>query len=149
MLSSMRVLAQSTETNKLEPARLLDLCREDINKNQYQAALQSCQLAAMTAQRMSDRSTQAKSLNNLGLVYQNTGNIQQALSDYQQALAIAQAIKERALESKVLLNLGDVANKLGETGKAKALFQQALAIAPRRFIISNHIKHTSDAKGNG
>ncbi|MDF5733417.1 MAG: hypothetical protein PUP92_36930, partial [Rhizonema sp. PD38] len=68
-----RVLAQSPETNKLETERLLDLCREDIKKNQYQAALQSCQLAVTTAQARGLSATQAKSLNNLGLVYQNTG----------------------------------------------------------------------------
>ena len=130
MLSPVtRVLAQSTETNKSEAARLLDLCREDIKKNQFQAALQSCQQAVTTAQTMGDRSTQAKSLNILGNAYLNTGNVKQALTNYQQALPIAQAIKDRVLESKVLLNLGEAANKLGDTAKAKALFQQALAIA--------------------
>ncbi len=130
MLSPVtRVLAQSTETNKPEAERLLDLCREDINKDQFQAALQSCQQAVTTAQTMGDRSTQAKSLNNLGIAYLNTGNVKQALTSYQQALPIAQAIKDRALESKVLLNLGEATNKLGDAAKAKALFQQALAIA--------------------
>ena len=129
MLSPMRVLAQSTETHNFEAERLLDLCREDIKKNQDQAALQSCQLAVTTAQAMGLRSTQAKSLSNLGKAYQNTGNLKQALNEYQQALFIAQAIKERATISKVLLNMGEVANKLGDTAKAKALFQQALAIA--------------------
>ncbi|MDR9897278.1 CHAT domain-containing protein [Aetokthonos hydrillicola Thurmond2011] len=129
MLSPIqRVLAQSTETKTSEAVRLLDLCRENINKNQLQAALQSCQQAAVTAQATGDRSTQAKSLSNLGLAYQNTGNLQQALSNYEEALAVAQAIKERALESKVLLNLGEVAYKLGDTTKAKVSFEQALKI---------------------
>ena len=130
MLSPVtRVLAQSTETNKPEAERLLDLCRENIKKNQFQAALQSCQQAVTTAQTMGDRSTQAKSLNNLGIAYLKTGNVKQALTEYQQALPIAQAIKDRALESKVLINLGEAANKLGDYKRAIDYDSQYLAIA--------------------
>ncbi|MDF5732098.1 MAG: CHAT domain-containing protein [Rhizonema sp. PD38] len=128
LLPITRVLAQTPETNTSQAVRLLNLCRADLNKNQDQAALQSCQLAATTAQGKGLRSIQAKSLNNLGKSYQNTGNLQQALSNYQQALVIAQAIKERARISKVLINLGEVANKLGDTAKAKTSFEQALKI---------------------
>lgn len=39
------VLAQTTETQKAEAERLLNLCREDLGKNQPETAIQSCQQA--------------------------------------------------------------------------------------------------------
>jgi CHAT domain-containing protein/Tfp pilus assembly protein PilF len=125
----IQVLGQSTETSKSEAEHLLNLCREQFKKNQFQAALQSCQQAATTAQRIGDRSTQIKSLINLGLTYLNTGNAKEAIANYQQALAIARTIKERDLEGNVLGKLGGAYQNLKNYVKAIEYYQQSLAIA--------------------
>ncbi|MDZ8262893.1 CHAT domain-containing tetratricopeptide repeat protein [Nostoc sp. ChiQUE01b] len=125
----IQVLGQSTETSKSEAEHLLNLCREQLNKNQFQAALQSCQQAATTAQTIGDRSTQAKSLINLGLAYLNTGNAKQAIANYQQALAIAQTISDRTLQAKSLNNLGLAYLNTGNVKQAIAYCQQASEIA--------------------
>jgi hypothetical protein len=39
------VQAQTNETQQTEAERLLKLCREDLSKNQPEAAIQSCQQA--------------------------------------------------------------------------------------------------------
>ncbi len=44
-VTSSQVVAQTTEAQKAEAERLLNLCREHLNKNQAEAAIQSCQQA--------------------------------------------------------------------------------------------------------
>lgn len=106
----------------------LNLCRAHLSKNQFQLALQSCQQAVTTAQAMGDRSTQAKSLTNLGTAYLQIGNVKQSLTNYQQALAIAQEIQERDLESKILIYLGDASHASGDPAKAIDYYQKSLLI---------------------
>ncbi len=123
-----RVLAQSTENNKNESDRLLDLCRADLKKNDFQAALQSCQKAVIIAQATREYSTQAKSLINLGLAYQNTRNLHQAVSHYKRALGIAREIRDRQQEAKSLGNLGLAYDNLGNYKQAIYYYNQQLPI---------------------
>ncbi|MEH2146785.1 CHAT domain-containing protein [Nostoc sp.] len=101
----LQVLGQSRETSKSEVERLWNLCRENFQKNQFQAALQSCQQSAMTAQRIGNHLIQAKSLGMLGLTYSNIGNVEKAIDSYQKALAISREIKDPQLETVVLQGL--------------------------------------------
>ncbi|WP_208352053.1 CHAT domain-containing tetratricopeptide repeat protein [Aetokthonos hydrillicola] len=124
-----QVLDQSPEASNSELERLWNSCKENFQKNRFQAVLQSCQQAAITAERIGDRSVQAKSLTNLGYAYHNRGNAKQALTYYQQALVIFRAIKKRDLEAQIVTNLGAAYRDLGNYAKAIEYHQQALTIA--------------------
>lgn len=89
------VMAQSTDAREAEAERLLNLCREHLDKNQTEAAIQSCQQAVTAHRQVKDLSGEAKSTVNLGLAYNRGGQYSQAISVLETAVKIAQESKER------------------------------------------------------
>ncbi len=75
---------------------------------------------------MGDRSQEATTLNNIGLVYDALGEKQKALDYLQQALPLRRAVGARAGEAATLNNIGGVYDALGEKQKALDYYQQAL-----------------------
>ena len=67
------VMAQSTDARKAGAERLLNLCREHLDKNQTEAAIQSCQQAVTAHQQIKDLAGEAKSTVNLGIAYWDLG----------------------------------------------------------------------------
>jgi hypothetical protein len=55
------VMAQNTDTRKTEADRLLQLCRQNLNDNQADEAIKSCQQAITAHQQIQDLSGEAKS----------------------------------------------------------------------------------------
>ena len=77
---------------------------------------------------MGDRSGEAVTLNNIGLVYNNIGKAQEALKYFQQALLISREVGDRSGEAVTLNNIGLVYNNIGKAQEALKYFQQALPI---------------------
>jgi Tfp pilus assembly protein PilF len=71
----------------------------------------------------------ADTLNNLGNVAANRGDLARAEQLYQQALAIYEKLAPNSLEvARTLNNLGNVALDRGDLAAAERYLQQALAI---------------------
>jgi len=71
----------------------------------------------------------ATTLNNLGIVARNRGDLARAEQLYQQALAIFENLAPNSLDvAGTLNNLGNVAYARGDLARAEQLYQQALAI---------------------
>ncbi|MEM7714418.1 MAG: CHAT domain-containing tetratricopeptide repeat protein, partial [Cyanobacteria bacterium P01_A01_bin.68] len=84
---------------------------------------------ALTLHRaVGDRSGEATTLNNIGLVYSDLGEPQKALSYYNQALPLDRALSDRGGEATTLNNIGKVYYDLGEKQKSLSLFNQALPL---------------------
>jgi CHAT domain-containing protein/Tfp pilus assembly protein PilF len=75
-----------------------------------------------------DRSGEATTLSNIGLVYSDLGEKQKALDYYQQALPLRRAVGDRSGEAVTLINIGAVYSALGEKQKALDYYQQALPL---------------------
>ncbi|MEE3718851.1 tetratricopeptide repeat protein [Tumidithrix elongata RA019] len=74
------------------------------------------------------RDGEGRTLNNIGLVYDNLGQYSKALEYYRQSLAIIKEIGDRYKEGLTLNNIGTIYDYLGQYPKALEIYQQALAI---------------------
>ncbi|MEM8675397.1 MAG: CHAT domain-containing protein [Cyanobacteria bacterium P01_G01_bin.67] len=92
---------------------------------QYNQALKTFEQAAGVANTSGDRLGKARTLENLGRVYQIQGNKRQALKQYQLALNSLRSIGAWSRQVYVLNNLGLLALDLGLTNRALEYFQSA------------------------
>ncbi|MCG8364547.1 MAG: tetratricopeptide repeat protein [Pseudanabaenales cyanobacterium] len=122
--------ADPTDARQTEADQLLEQGRQQFRVSQFRAALQSWQAALEIYRELGDQAGEGKTLNNIGLVYQNLGDYDypQALDTYQQSLAITREIGDRATEGKTLNNIGSVHLLLGNYPQALDYYQQSLAI---------------------
>jgi tetratricopeptide (TPR) repeat protein len=74
------------------------------------------------------RQVQGTLLNNMGVVYSDTGQPQKALELYGQALPIRREVGDRAGEAATLNNMASVYSDTGQPQKALELYEQALLI---------------------
>ncbi|MEH2069934.1 MAG: tetratricopeptide repeat protein [Nostoc sp.] len=102
LFSTAEVLLQTSNPNKVEADRLNDLGLEQLNKSQFQAALQSWEQALDIYRKIKDRQSEGKALLNLGLAYIYQGDSYKAIENLQQSLAIARQIKNTQIEGKEL-----------------------------------------------
>jgi CHAT domain-containing protein/tetratricopeptide (TPR) repeat protein len=116
-----RVLAESAfaEGKALELRRTAESLKRAIAK--YEEALGQYRVAG-------DRSGEAATLYNIGLVYDSLGEKQRALDCYNQALALMRAAGDRGGEATTLTSLGIVYDSLGEKLKALDYHNQALLL---------------------
>jgi len=87
------------------------------------------QAGLAAARRLEDRDAESVHLSNLGLVYNQMGEIRRAIEYYQQSLGIARELGNRKGEGIDLGNLGTAYHRLGEIGKAIRCYEEQLKIA--------------------
>ncbi|MFK0734483.1 MAG: CHAT domain-containing protein, partial [Gloeotrichia echinulata HAB0833] len=75
-----------------------------------------------------DRGGEAKTLNNIGLVYSSLGEKQEALKYYNQALPLRRAVGDRGGEATTLNNIGLVYSDLGEKQETLKYYNQSLPL---------------------
>jgi len=75
-----------------------------------------------------DRAGLAATLNNIGLVYDGTGQPAQALEYYRKALTIREEVGDRAGLATTLNNIGLVYNRTGQPAQALEYYHKALPI---------------------
>ncbi|RAM48187.1 MAG: hypothetical protein C6Y22_28990, partial [Hapalosiphonaceae cyanobacterium JJU2] len=75
-----------------------------------------------------DRSGEATTLNNIGLVYSDLGQKQEALKYYNQSLPLTRAVGDRSGEATTLNNIGGVYSDLGQKQEALKYFNQSLPL---------------------
>jgi len=76
-----------------------------------------------------NRSGEAVTLNNIGLVYSELGEKQKALEYYNQSLPLRRAVGDRSGEATTLNNIGGVYSELGEKQKALEYYNQSLPLS--------------------
>jgi tetratricopeptide (TPR) repeat protein len=81
------------------------------------------------AKAMHNRSGEAATLCNLGMVYTEQGDTERAITLYEEALKLARELGERQLEGNTLNNSGLAYGKRGDREKAKECYHGAFAIA--------------------
>lgn len=103
--------------------------------SEYDQARRSYEEVLALGRRVSDRSTQARALNNIGYVYSYTGKDRQALAHFQAALlklkggrVAAPAAEELRVKARARSNAGEVYYSRGELKKALTLFGEALSL---------------------
>jgi tetratricopeptide (TPR) repeat protein len=111
-----------------EAERLLYQGFDELEANQYQAALQSFQAALERFRQNGDRYYEATVLNMLGIVYDSMGQSQQAIEYYQQALPLHRAMSSLDGEAAALYNLGFVYASINQPQQAIEYYQQALPL---------------------
>ena len=137
------VLAQTQSERQEEAERLLDLCREYLEKEQFESALESCQQALSSYQEIKDSLGEASALLRLGAAYFFLEQFQQGSEFLQQALTIAQEIGEtelatgikqillsslRKIEADRLLEQGNRQLDISQYREALQSWQKALEI---------------------
>jgi CHAT domain-containing protein/Tfp pilus assembly protein PilF len=76
-----------------------------------------------------DRSGEATTLTNIGLLYSHLGEKQKALEYYSQSLPLFRAVGDRSGEATTLTNIGVVYSHLGEKQKALEYYNQSLPLS--------------------
>ncbi|MDZ8034431.1 CHAT domain-containing protein [Nostoc sp. DedSLP04] len=138
------VQAQTNQDRKIEAGKLLQQGNQQVQRSQYQAAIQSWQQALAIYQELRDFNGQASSLMSLGIAYDSLGQYPNAINFYQQSLTIFRNIGDYKGEAKSLGNLGIVYGYLGQYTKAIDFFEQSVAIKRK---IGDH-KGEANSLGN-
>ena len=103
---------------------------------------------------LGDRTTEATTLNNIGLAYKDLGEKQKAKEYFNQALILFRAMGDQAKEATTLNNIGLVYYDLGEKQQALDYYKQALdliqKVGDRRgeAITLNNAGNTYSKLGN-
>ncbi|MDQ3649800.1 MAG: CHAT domain-containing tetratricopeptide repeat protein, partial [Acidobacteriota bacterium] len=77
---------------------------------------------------LGDRSSEAATLNNIGLLHDSLGEKRKALDSYNLALPMLQATGDERVRAYALSNIGLLQDSLGEKQKSLDYYRQALAI---------------------
>ena len=120
---------QRESDRNTEAEALLDLCREQLGKEQFDAAIGSCREAMEVYQGIDDRSGEVKSMTNLGIAYLSNGKFEEGIATLEKSLAIAREVGERRVEVIAMQWLGIAYFSLKESQKGTDFLEQALTIA--------------------
>jgi tetratricopeptide (TPR) repeat protein len=82
-----------------------------------------------------DRSGEATTLSNIGVVYNSISQPQEALKYYNQALPIRRSVGDRSGEATTLSNIGAVYTSISQPQEALKYYNQALPIT-RKWAIA-------------
>jgi tetratricopeptide (TPR) repeat protein len=130
-LSPSPIIVAQTQTRlqRIEEAsRLIKLGGEQLEKRQFQEALESHQKALVIFREIGEKGTEALVLFFIGKIYNTLGQYPTALESLQQTLAIVKETGDKKIEGLALRDIGLVYYNLKQYPKALESFQQALAI---------------------
>ena len=119
------VAAQVESDRKAEADRLLNLCRENLTSEDFEAALNSCQDALTAYQQLQDVGGQARSMTNVGIAQNSLEQHEEAVATLQSALPLASSLSTKQVEAIVFNNLAIAYEALGQPQEAENLRQQA------------------------
>ena len=84
--------------------------------------------SARAAEKLSDKSGVSKSLHQMGMLAQDTGNYDEARRLYQESLKIDQELGDKSGVSRSLHQMGTLAQNTGNYDEARRLYQESLKI---------------------
>jgi signal transduction histidine kinase/Flp pilus assembly protein TadD len=123
--SLLKNIAGQSDTAKIRI--LTDKCWENRGKNP-QFAIECANEAVKIAEKLKNRSLQAKAVNLLGVVNRNLGNYDKALRNYKQALQLAEEAKDSLQIAYSYNNIGGIYRLEGNNKLALDYILQALKI---------------------
>ncbi len=137
------VLAQTLEAPKVKAEQLLAQGIEQLDANQFDAALQSFQLTLNIYRQSGNRFGEAVALNNLGVAYDYQGQYEEAIAFHRESMKIFWEIGNRP-EIGASLNNQCIAHRhQGEYQKAIALCHGAIGIFRNMANLPNGNRSTS------
>jgi CHAT domain-containing protein len=108
------------EAEKLRAQKTAEALRNAIKK--YEEAL-------AIWRELGDKTKEASTLNDIGIIYREFGEANRAIECFNQVLILARALGNKELEAYTLLYLGQAYDILGETRRELDFYNQALEIA--------------------
>ncbi|MGH9767791.1 MAG: CHAT domain-containing tetratricopeptide repeat protein [Blastocatellia bacterium] len=102
--------------------------RSEGSATQIRKAIDKFEQALSLWQDIGDQRAEARSLNTIGLAYDDLGEKQKAIDYYHKALLLNKALGDRQREALALNNIGAVYLDLGDRHKAIEYFNQALSL---------------------
>ena len=142
--SQFRFFAQTEKRPSTEAESLLNLCREDLGKEQAVAAITSCQKAVNAYQKLGDYLGEAKSIINLGIAYKNLYQYEKAIIKLNTGLSISQQLKKNLLIAITSQNLSQIYAEIGQEQSAKTLQNQANTIFTKLDIADQLARQGAD-----
>ncbi|MCA1605487.1 MAG: tetratricopeptide repeat protein, partial [Acidobacteria bacterium] len=98
-------------------------------RGEYADALIYYQMALKIAREVNDRELESGSLNNIGVVYEQSGRFTEAIAQYTESLKIVRELKNKRAEGETLQNIGAAYAASGEYAKALEQYEASLKIA--------------------
>jgi CHAT domain-containing protein/Flp pilus assembly protein TadD len=98
------------------------------NAESLVAARKKWEAALILWQKLDDKKWQAKTLNNIGRVYDSLGDKQQALKFYNQSLPLSIEVRDKSQQARTLNNIGLVYFSLGDKQQALKFYKQSLSL---------------------
>jgi CHAT domain-containing protein/tetratricopeptide (TPR) repeat protein len=137
LINTSRVLAQTVDARKIEADKLLMQGGQQLQKEQYEEALQSLQKALNIYREIKYRG-QGKSLalSIIGFIYEYLGDYRESINYYQEALVAAQEIQDRKEEALILAGIGRTYHLLAD-------YQEAIKYDQQSLVIIREIKNRS------
>ncbi|EKU99551.1 tetratricopeptide repeat protein [Leptolyngbya sp. PCC 7375] len=112
----------------VEANRFLQQGFQRYQLSQFRDAITFWEQALPLFEAIEDRRGQARTLGNLGNVYNNLSDYHQAIIYYEQALLLFEAIEDRQGQARTLNNLGSVYDNLSDYRQAIIYYEQALLL---------------------
>ncbi|MEM7793707.1 MAG: CHAT domain-containing protein [Cyanobacteria bacterium P01_C01_bin.118] len=126
-LTKLKQIAQA-DPRQLEADQLRAEGKEQAIRSNWRAALTTFQRALAIYQDIGDRTGEAKTLHNIGVMNKLLGNYSEALDYYAQSLAVKRDIGDRADEAPTLISIGEVHRVSGDYSEALNYYNQGLII---------------------
>ena len=124
------VAAVQTVDNRIgEADRLRQQGKEQFQRGQVEAALQSWQQALKLYRETKNRQGEGKVIHNLGAVFGSRGNYQQAIDYFEQSLAIARELGNRDHERLALNYIGLILERQHKLDLAIGSYRQSINVS--------------------
>jgi CHAT domain-containing protein/tetratricopeptide (TPR) repeat protein len=102
--------------------------KDEAAEQYYTQAIQHYEQALSLSRALKDRRIESYSLQDIGGIYDFSGNTSKALDFYQRALKLSRVVKDPRGQALVLNSIGGIYDKLNQKQKALAYFRQALPL---------------------
>ena len=117
-IDSLQNLLKTSNDDTTKVNTLNDLCKQYINKGNYEAAMQYADQALFRAQKINFKKGIAYSFGNIGLIYKYQGNYGKALDSYFNSLTIREQIEDKRGLANTYNSIGLIYEYQGNYEKA-------------------------------
>jgi CHAT domain-containing protein/Tfp pilus assembly protein PilF len=105
-----------------------EVLNKEGTKESRQQAIVKYKTALNLWQQLENKAEQAVTLNKIGLVYANSGDLENALNYFNQEIPLRDPLKDRVGIVVTLNNIGQIYSYQGEQGQALSFYNQALSL---------------------
>lgn len=141
-IDSLLAIVNVNADSPAKAKSLVILCMEFNRIGNYQSGLLYGEKAVSLAKKLKLPKQEAEALNNIGIIYYNSGKYPEALDNYFKAYKIASNINEKEEQSSLLSNIGAVYDDQAKYDKAMEYYLKSQEMAyqqkNKQLIASNY-----------